>query len=126
MLFYKGENQINGSIMTKADVQLEIQTLGNKFGALMKLFDSNNSNLDIISEQYSQLKLNVKDRLAELQKMEKLGRLNDFGQNFLLPCINKVSLNCNARVGSKNKQDLSSSIYDGQDYCSYWLSRLDD
>ncbi|WP_217540471.1 hypothetical protein [Vibrio metschnikovii] len=111
--------------MTKDDVKKEILNLQSEFSELMELFNDYTNQLNTISSNYSELKVRINERLVELQKLDKLNRLNEYQRNFLLPCINEVSLHCNARVGSKNKQQLSSSIYDGQDYCGYWLSQLD-
>ena len=61
---------------------------------------------------------------APKEKAKKNNRLNEYEGYFLLPCMKKISLSCNARVGSKDKSALSSSIYDGEDYCSYWLTEI--
>ena len=110
--------------MMKNEVEKEIFELQIQFTELMRLFDDKEVNLDLISVRYSNLKQQVNSRANDLEKARKDNRLNEYESYFLLPCIKKVSLSCNARMGSKDKQALSSSIYDGEDYCSYWLTEI--
>ena len=115
---------IQGKFMSKEEIKSEIDTLRREFEQLMRLLDESLSNINSVSEGYSELIKRVNSRLKELQKLQNKDRLSDLEVAFLLPCINEVSLHCEARIGSKNTQELASSIYDGQDYCSYWLSQL--
>ena len=110
--------------MMKNEVEKEIFELQIQFTELMRLFDDKEINLDVISVKYSKLKQQVNGRVNDLEKARKDNRLNEYEGYFLLPCMKKISLSCNARVGSKDKSALSSSIYDGEDYCSYWLTEI--
>ncbi|OQJ89561.1 hypothetical protein EM89_023145 [Vibrio parahaemolyticus] len=110
--------------MTKNNVVSELEVLKNDFSDLMALFDNPKQNLPLISEKYSSLKTQVNERLKALEKAEKADKLNQTETNFLLPAIREVSLHCTAKVGATNLEQLSSSIYDGKDYCSYWLTEL--
>ncbi|AWB66118.1 hypothetical protein C2869_06540 [Saccharobesus litoralis] len=95
-----------------------------QFEEAFKLVDGANKNLKLCSEKYSQLKTNIGEHLKELEKRERKGQLNVHEQSFLLPAISEVSMHCEARVGSTNIFDLSSSLYDGQDYLNHYLSQL--
>ena len=110
--------------MTKAEMARYLSDLGTQFHELMLLLDANSESLSLISERYSDIKERVSNYLAELEKKDKKGVLNADESAMLLPAIREVSLHCTARKGSKNIQELTSSIYDGQSYCSYWVSQL--
>ena len=110
--------------MTKMSVKTELENLKKDFSELMDLFDNSHVNIALISEKYAKIKTLVNDRLVFLEKEEKVKKLNRYEVCFLLPAIREVSLHCTARIGSKNIEQLSSSIYDGEDYCSYWLTAL--
>ena len=110
--------------MTKENVKKEIANLQNEFSDLMALFEDYANQSNAISSRYSEVKVYVKKRLTELEKLNKLNSLSKYQNSFLLPCIREVFLHCNARVGAKSKQELNSSIYDGDSYCRYWLSQL--
>jgi DNA anti-recombination protein RmuC len=110
--------------MTEIEVKSELEYIKNEFSILMAHFNESKPDLNYISERYSELKRRVKVRLTDLEKVEKSGKLSEVERSILLPAFREISLHCNARVGSKNSQELSSSIYDGEDYCSYWLAEL--
>jgi len=110
--------------MTEIEVKSELENIKNEFSVLMMLFNESNTDLNYISERYSELKCRVKDRLTDLEKVEKSGKLSEVESSILLPAFREISLHCTARVGSKNSQELRSSIYDGEDYCSYWLAEI--
>lgn len=111
--------------MTKMNVKTELENLKKDFSELMGFFDNSHANIAFISEKYSEIKAQVNDRLIFLEKEEKVNKLDRYEICFLLPAIREVSLHCTARIGSQNIEQLSSSIYDGEDYCSYWLTALD-
>ncbi|MCG9770465.1 hypothetical protein L1D59_17870 [Pseudoalteromonas piscicida] len=110
--------------MAKIDIEKELTELKTKFAELMHMFEEFESNKAFISAQYSTLKQQVTNRAKELEKLNKDGELSEDEKLFLLPCIKKVGLCCIARVGATDIGELSSSIYDGEDYCSYWLTEL--
>lgn len=116
--------------MNRNEITEELNNLKSEFDELMPWFDtpkdglSKQETLSYISEEYSDIKSKVMERQKELEKAERSGMLNQDESAFLVPAIREVALHCSARKGSKNVQELSSSIYDGQDYCSYWLSQL--
>ncbi|HEH9439785.1 hypothetical protein [Aeromonas sobria] len=111
--------------MTIMNIKTELENLKKDFSELMDLFDNSHANVSLISEKYSEIKVRVNERLIFLEKEEKSNTLNRYEICFLLPAIREVSLHCTARIGSQNIEQLSSSIYDGEDYCSYWLTELD-
>ncbi|HDY7997922.1 hypothetical protein BOO91_18765 [Vibrio navarrensis] len=110
--------------MTKCNVKSELETLKQDFADLMALFDNQKQNMPSISRGYSEIKVRVNERLKVLEKADSANQLSETESSFLLPAIREVSLHCTARVGAKNLEQLSSSIYDGEDYCSYWLAEL--
>ena len=116
--------------MNKAEITEKLNSLKSEFDELMPLFDtpkdglSKQETLSYISRKYSDIKSRVMDYQKELERAERSGMLNQDESAFLAPAIREVGLHCAARKESKNVQELSSSIYDGQDYCSYWLSQL--
>ncbi|HFG1940673.1 TPA: hypothetical protein ACGF6E_003467 [Vibrio cholerae] len=110
--------------MTKINVKTELESLKKDFSELMALFDDSKSNISLISEKYSEIKVRVNERLKALEKADKANKLSQIEHCFLLPAIREVSLHCTAKIGSKNLEQLSSSIYDGEDYCSHWLTEL--
>lgn len=112
--------------MTENKVKSELVNIKNEFSALMTLFNISRTDLNYISEKYSELKDRVKDRLNELEKVEKSGKLSEIEKSILLPAFREIFFHCNAKCGSKNSQELSSSIYDCEDYCSYWLAELNE
>lgn len=79
----------------------------------------------MISERYSEIKVQVNERLKFLEKKDKANKLNEIELCFLLPALREVSLHCTANIGSKNIEQLNTSIYDSEDYCSFWLTELD-
>ena len=111
--------------MSIIDIEKELTELKTGFAELMDMFDEFESNKTFISAQYSTLKQQVTNRAKELEKLNKSGELSPDEKHFLLPCIREVTLSCKARVGAIDKGKLSSSIYDGEDYCSYWLTELE-
>jgi len=116
--------------MDRNEISEKLKLLKEEFDELMDLFDTpknglnKQETLDYISQRYSDIKSRVSEYHKELDKSYRSNRLNQDQSAFLLPAIREVSLHCKARKGSKNVQELSSSIYDGQDYCSYWMSQL--
>ena len=111
--------------MTKTNVKIELESLKSDFSELMDSFDNSHENLSFISKRYSEIKVRVNERLKFLEKEDKAKKLNEIELCFLLPAIREVSLHCTAKIGSKNIEQLSASIYDGEDYSSYWLTELD-
>lgn len=116
--------------MNRNEIAERLNNLKSEFDELMPLFDtpkdglSKQETLSYISERYSGIKSRIMECQKELERAERFGTLNQDESAFLAPAIREVGLHCTARKGSKNMQELSSSIYDGQDYCSYWLSQL--
>ena len=114
--------------MTKLEIREKLIELKVRFEDVFKLFESpvkglsTKENLKLISEQYSELKDYVNAYCAELKKSKKL---SEDQINFLLPAMNTIALHCTARKGSMNKTELSSSLYDGQDYCCYYIGEID-
>ncbi len=111
--------------MTKKNVKKELEILKSDFSELMDLFDNSHENSSLISKRYSEIKVQVNERLNFLEKEYKANKLNEIELCFLLPAIREVSLHCTAKIGSKSIEQLSASIYDGEDYSSYWLTALD-
>ena len=70
------------------------------------------------------LKRRVEEYRTELTQAERKGFLTDDQQSFLLPAIEEVCQGCKARVGSMDEDDLTSALYDGQDYLFYYLGQL--
>lgn len=116
--------------MNRSEITEKLKQLKAEFDELMLLFDtpkdslSKQETLSYTSQKYSDIKSRVMEYQKELERAKRSGILNQDELLFLVPAIEEVSLHCAARKGSKNVQELSSSIYDGQDYCSYWLSQL--
>lgn len=114
--------------MNQSEIKEVLIELRNRFENVFRLFDvpedglSPKENLKLISSQYSELKEYVNSYDEQLRKSKNL---SDDQINFLVPAIREVALHCNARKGSMNKIELSSSLYDGSDYCSYYLGQLD-
>lgn len=114
--------------MNKSEIRDQLSELKIRFDDVFKLFDfpteglSVKENLKLISGQYSELKDYVNGYNAKLKKSKNL---SEDAINFLLPAINTIALHCSARKGSMNKTKLSSSLYDGQDYCSYYIGEID-
>lgn len=114
--------------MNKSEIKDQLNDLKVRFEDIFKLFDSpvlgltEKENLKLISEHYSEIKDYINTYNTKLKKSKKL---SDDDVNFLLPAINTIALHCTARKGSMNKTELSSSLYDGQDYCSYYISQID-
>ncbi|WP_188731796.1 hypothetical protein [Pseudoalteromonas gelatinilytica] len=112
--------------MTESEIGEELTSWKNEFSEAMSLFEQavDKKVLREISQRYSVLKKRIIERSNELKKADSLGRLNEQEKLLLLPAISEVALHCNAIIGSMNKQELSSSLYDGEDYLSYHLSNL--
>lgn len=119
---------IKESSVNKYDIKEILSELKEQFEAIFWLLDnpseglSPRENLKLISSQYSELKAHVNERSNKLQKSKTL---NDVQTNFLLPAFRDVALHCTARKGSMNKIELGSSLYDGSDYCSYYIGQID-
>lgn len=112
--------------MTESEIVEELKSWKVEFSEAMSLFEqaSDKKIIKEISQRYSDLKKRITERSKELQKTDTFGKLNEQEKYFLLPAIKEVALHCNARIGSMNKQELSSSLYDGEDYLSYHLGNL--
>ena len=116
--------------MDRNEIVEKLLNLKAEFDGLMPLFDTQKSGLskqetlDYISNKYSEIKSEVMQYQKELEKSARDSKLNQDEMAFLVPAIREVGLHCTARKGSKNTRELSSSIYDAQDYCSYWISQL--
>ncbi|POG21504.1 hypothetical protein C2855_19635 [Aeromonas bestiarum] len=110
--------------MIKSNVKEELESLKKDFSELMALLDDSKINISLISKKYSEIKIRVNDRLKALEKADKTSKLSQIEHCFLLPAVREVSLHCTAKIGSKNLEKLNSSIYDGEGYCSYWLTEL--
>ena len=116
--------------MDRNNISKYLKQLKSEFDELMPLFDfpkeglNGSENLEYISTKYTDIKTRVADYHRELEREESSKKLNRDELAFLVPAVREVYLHCAARKGSKNRQKLVSSIYDGQSYCSYWLSQL--
>ncbi|TGD70779.1 hypothetical protein E4634_20795 [Mangrovimicrobium sediminis] len=116
--------------MDRNEIIQKLETLSSEFEELLIHFDqpkegmSRMETVSFVSEQYSGIKDRVVDFRKQLEKDERDDRLSRDEEAFLVPAIREVALHCKARKGSKNVQELKSSIYDGQSYCSYWLAQL--
>ena len=116
--------------MEKHQIKKSLEDLRIEFKEIFRLLDfpleglSTQENLKVISQRYSDLKDRVNEQLKELERRDRNNELSKDEQAFLLPAISEVSLHCSASKGSMNKQALSSSLYDGQDYCSYYSSQI--
>ncbi|MEI5638979.1 MULTISPECIES: hypothetical protein [unclassified Pseudoalteromonas] len=112
--------------MTESEIGEELTSWKSEFSEAMSLFEHavDKKILREISQRYSELKKRIIERSNELQKADSLGKLNEQEKFLLLPAIREVALHCNARIGSMDKQELSSSLYDGEDYLTYHLSNL--
>ena len=112
--------------MTESEIIEELNLWKIEFANAISLFEQGSDKKAIkeISQLYSDLKKRILDRSNELEKADSLGKLNKESKYLLLPAIKEVALHCNARIGSMNKQELSSSLYDGEDYLTYHLSNL--
>lgn len=113
--------------MHKSEIKDVLIELQKKFDAIFSLFDSpsegvsSKENLKLISSQYSELKDYVNEYHNTLNKSKDLSADQ---RSFLLPAIEEIVLHCKARKGSMNKDELISSLYDGSDYCSFYIGQL--
>ena len=107
-------------------IAIEIKNWKNRFNELFHLLDKavEKNTIKIASDGYSQLNEDVLQRKKELNKSEVKGTLSIKEQTILVPAIREAALHCSAPKGSTNKQKLSSSLYDGEDYLSYYLNQL--
>ena len=113
--------------MTELEIAEELTSWKVAFSDTMALFaqGTDKQTLKDISERYSHLKTRALARSKELKKAESRGKLTEQEKDLLAPAIKDVAIFCNARIGSMNKQDLSSSLYDCKDYLAYYLSEMD-
>ncbi|ENM5900777.1 hypothetical protein DX885_000855 [Vibrio mimicus] len=111
--------------MSNFNVKAELEHLRKDFSELLTLIEHSNLDISQVSTKYSDLKLKVAHRLKTLQEAEKSNKLSPIERHFLLPAIREVRIHCSARIGSQDPEQLISSIYDCEDYCSSWLSKLD-
>ena len=104
----------------------ELTSWKSEFSEAMSFFriEPNQKILKEISNRYSMLKQRIIERLKELESMSANNMLDEEARTSLLPAIREVALHCNARIGSMNKEELSSSLYDAEDYLAYHLSEL--
>lgn len=115
--------------MNKTQIRATLVELKERFDSIFKLFDSPREglsyeqNLKLISSQYSDLKEYVNSYYKDLKGSQNL---TEDQRYFLIPAIRDVSLHCSARKGSMNRSELSSSLYEGADYCSYYIIQLND
>jgi phosphate starvation-inducible protein PhoH len=63
--------------MTKKNVKKELEILKSDFSELMDLFDNSHENLSLISKRYSEIKVQVNERLNFLEKEYKANKLNE-------------------------------------------------
>ena len=80
----------------------------------------NEPGISVCTSVYAHLKNSVKTRCDELSRKKSLSFEE---QSFLLPALKEVELHCVARSNSKNRQALISSLYDAQDYLSYYINQ---
>ncbi|WP_281556186.1 hypothetical protein [Thalassomonas sp. RHCl1] len=117
--------------MNKSEIKEFLNDLNQQFEAAFKLFDepmeglSPKENLKLISDKYSILKEQVGTYNLKLQKLHRNQKLSNDEVHFLLPAINTIALHCTARKGAMDKVALSSSLYDAQDYCTYYIGEID-
>jgi hypothetical protein len=112
--------------MTELEIVEELTSWKTEFSETMALFEQGDDKktLKEISKRYSILKERIVARNKEVKKAESQSQLNKQEKCLLAPAIREVALHCNARIGSMNKQELSSSLYDGEDYLAYHLSEI--
>jgi hypothetical protein len=116
--------------VSKEEVTRELNNWKQQFSEVSKLFDSplegrsEEENLTVISQRYSELKARVLEYDKQLEKELTNGMLSELELSILVPAIHDVALHCSARKSSMNREELSSSIYDGEDYLTYYLSQL--
>ncbi len=110
--------------MTKDEIKHQLMEWKLKFQEAFEILEQPDCDLDLVSKKYADLKLLFKTRYEQLNKTSRNSKDITPEQAFLWPAITDVYLHCTARVGSKNKQELSSSLYDGKDYLSYWINEI--
>lgn len=112
--------------MTKQEIIEELSQLKKQFDKAFEMVNTSNSKSELkaTSEVYSELKTYVVEYSNTLEKRQRKAQLNDLESSILLPAISEVALNFHARKNSSNKAELSSSLYDGSSYLSYYLSQL--
>ncbi|WP_025539125.1 hypothetical protein [Vibrio parahaemolyticus] len=91
-----------------------------QFDELMVSLTQTESGASVCNGVYAHLKNSVKTRRDELSRKKTLSFEE---QSFLLPALKEVELHCVARSNSKNRQELISSVYDAQDYLSYYINQ---
>ena len=91
-----------------------------EFNMVMEKITQVDIDISVGTKEYAYLKKKVKARCIELLRSEEL---NFEEQNFLLPALKEVELHCIARSNSKNRQELISSVYDAEDYLSYYINQ---
>ena len=104
----------------------ELENWKNRFSELLKLLDHAEGGdlIKVVSNRYSQLKEDLLQREKELEKAEAKGILSATERDILAPAVREAALHCTAPKGSTNEQKLSSALYDGEDYLSYYLDQL--
>ncbi|ELX4209572.1 hypothetical protein QJ367_004234 [Vibrio vulnificus] len=107
--------------MSKAiNVFDELIGLKLQFDEVMVSLTQTESAISVCTSVYAHLKNSVKTRRDELSRKKSLSFEE---QSFLLPALKEVELHCVARSNSKNRQELISSVYDAQDYLSYYINQ---
>ncbi|GAB2646006.1 hypothetical protein [Vibrio panuliri] len=98
----------------------EIMELKSKFDKVMDKLSLTDADVSVISAEYAQLKAQVKMRLNDLQCT---ANATSDEKTYLLPALREVHHHCVARSNTQNRQDLSSSLNDAQDFLSHYLSQ---
>lgn len=117
---------MNQERVMEEKIIIELQNWKNRFAELFQLLDQAEGKdaIKAVSNGYLQLKEDILQREKELRKSEAKGSLSTTEQTILAPAIREAALHCSAPKGSTNKQKLSSSLYDGEDYLSCYLGQL--
>lgn len=111
--------------MNKKEIKIYLEQLRSDSEKVMALFRTNNPDINIISARYSEQKTFFITLNKELEKKETQNLLSSDDEKYLFPAIHEVAQHCVARIGSKNKKELSSSIYDCSDYLTYYINQID-
>jgi hypothetical protein len=115
---------LEGGFVTKDEINHILEDWRARFEKSLSLLSAPHNDVDLASEEYSKLKKLFKLEYEKVQRNRLGTRTISDEQAFLWPAVCDVYLHCSARVGSKNKEALSSSLYDGKNYLSYWITEL--
>lgn len=104
----------------------ELEHIKSQFVQLMFEIDccQDSKALREISRRYNVHKEKILVQHKQLERKRTMGQLTEIEGSFLYPAINEIKLSCRAARGAMDKEALSSSIYDVQDYASFYLSQL--